>query len=431
MMTKKMKYSIENQTSAHIGYHFPVLDLPVNLIYEVLSRLPLKTIFSCKCVCTTFLKLLEDPYFAEIHLVNASTTTTASLMFQESFGPTRPVSMSMLDLNGTRSTSPRSTDHGHCQGIDHPITKPNLKFCYLTDRMNLVGSCNGLICLYKSAPRRPLYCICNPILGEYTILPHPTPTTPFYSYLQNAGFGLCPKTKQYKVVRLMVSHDPSMAFTSRTIVAEVHTLGTQSWRKIEDAPCPRTGLSFDPFLNGSLHWVTDRQSASDLICSFNLETEKFQQVPPPSHFDLDYLSKISWINVGSLRGCLCLCYIFEGVQFSVWVMKENGFNKCWTNEFCIDFRFFCGLKAEDLYHPIKFMENENEGELCLLCNNVSLLFYSPKKKTFRDLGDFALAKTDVIAHTPSFISLKDAAVVGESLKVKKFKWGKHISTLRF
>ncbi|CAI9303940.1 unnamed protein product [Lactuca saligna] len=43
-------------------------NLPVELMVDILSRLPVKTIIHCKCVSKKWLDLISDSYFANLHL---------------------------------------------------------------------------------------------------------------------------------------------------------------------------------------------------------------------------------------------------------------------------------------------------------------------------------------------------------------------------
>lgn len=426
-VTKKKKSNVDNGT---IGLEFHLLELPMHLIYDILSRVPMKTILHCKCVCKTFFKILTNPYFSKLHLSNAPNTTPI-LIGQDNHGGSGFVSMCMLNLDDTcPSTSSsinactstlgrgHSGNHAQARGHYHSMTRRSVKFGSLSSgKATPIGSCNGLLLLYHTSSQESLYVICNPILGEYTILPNPTHSKPAYTYLNHSDFGYCPENEQYKVIRFMckISFDHSMTSTSER-VAEIHTLGTQSWRSISNAPIPKRDASFDPYLNGTLHWITDSRKVSDLICSFDLHTEQFRVVPPPFRSEADYINKISGMKIGSLRGCLCVTYVFEDVQFVVWVMKDYGAKESWTKQFSIDIYSYCGLRGEDFYHPINFLHN---GDLLFMSKFSSLVSYSPGKRTFKDRKPLEAQWTGkVIAHIPSFLSLKHI-MFGQNLEVKK------------
>ncbi|KAK6143792.1 hypothetical protein DH2020_024140 [Rehmannia glutinosa] len=389
---------------------FPLLELPVPIIHDILSRLPVTTILRCRCVSKSFLKLLKDPYFSKIHLARAPTLTT-TLILQENLG--KSGSLHFVPFNLSESTLPScSSDDQNIQSYDSisglpSLTKLNAELGFVTQRLSLVGSCNGLLCLFfNSSPlERPFYSICNPILGECIKLPRLATVAPFHMYSNHSGFGYCPRMKQYKVISFMylTSFNSFNSIDSKRMVAHVHTLGSDSWRRIENTPCPKLN-SFDPFLNGALHWITDSDRPSELITSFDLEEEKFENVPPPPHFNLRYVNKVSWINIGVLRGCLCICYIYEDVEFVVWVMREYGVKESWTKEFSIDMKFYCKLQVEDLHRPIKFFGN---GDLWFISSSDSLVSFSPQKRTFKELRSIGPWRIEVTAHDLSFVSLKD------------------------
>ncbi|KAL9141165.1 hypothetical protein ABFS82_14G085500 [Erythranthe guttata] len=401
---------------------FPLLDLPLHLVSDILSRLPLTNIIRCTCVCKIFLKLIKDPYFAKLHLARGPALTT-NLILQETVGRLGALYFFTFDLCESTLSSCSSNDQNVCSyskcGL--PILcRINAEFSFRTERVTLIGSCNGLLCLYFDSGDNPFYGICNPILGECTKLPQPTASAPLYTYAKYSGFGYCSRLKQYKVVRFLHLTSVENPMNSKRIVADLHTLGSDSWRRIEDAPCPKRN-SFDPFLNGALHWITNSEKPSELISSFDLEREKFDFVPPPPHFNAAYMRKVSWINIGVLRGNLCICYIYEDAMFEAWVMREYGVKETWRKEFGIDMKFYCKLQVEDLHRPIKFVSN---GDLWFVSSSDSLVSFSPEKRTFRELRSMGPWRPGVTAHDLSFISLNDVFKGGTKLQVKKSRRGR-------
>ncbi|CAI9765276.1 unnamed protein product [Fraxinus pennsylvanica] len=389
------------------GLKLPILELPVHIIVDILSRIPLKDILRCRCVCKTILKLLKDPYFAEVHLARAL-TTTSNLIIREHGSKWGSLYFFTFDLGEAGLSSCCGADwmsHSYLRHL-HPLSRINFDFSFRGRNLAFIGSCNGLLCLYYNSQSKPFYSICNPILQEYTELPDLAASTPSYIYSNLSAFGFCPRTKQYKVIRFLwpTSVDPLTSIQSSGMVADIHTLGSDSWRRIEN-PVWLKQQAFDPFVNGALHWITTSHKPSELISSFDLETEQFRLLPPPPHFSLHYVKNVSWINIGVLRECLCLCYIYEDAQFEAWVMKKYGVKESWTKKFSIDMKLYCNLRVEDLHRPIKFLSN---GDLCFLFASNSLVSFNPKKKTFRELKKMGPWRTEVTAHVLSFISLKDA-----------------------
>ncbi|XP_051145198.1 F-box protein At3g07870-like isoform X2 [Andrographis paniculata] len=401
----------------------PLLDLPYHILYDIFARLPLLNILRCRCVCKTLLGLLKDSYFSTVHLTRAPIVTT-NLILQENVGKWGALHFFTFDLQESALASCSSDNqNGNCyfsHGLP-TLSRTNADFSFRTQRLTLVGSCNGLLCLYFASSPNPFYGICNPLLGECLKLPPVTESAPAYTYANYSGFGYSTKMKQYKVISFMyrTSSDPQLSTVSKQMVANVHTLGSDSWRRIENVPCPERS-SFDPFLNGALHWITNSGKPSELISSFDLENEMFKAIPPPPHFNVQYMKKVVGINIGILRDCMCMCYIYNGVEFEVWVMKEYGVQDSWTKEFSIDLKFYCKLQVDDLRRPIKFFSN---GDLLFISSYDSIVCFSPQKRTFREMRSLGPWLKEVSAHSLSFLSLKEVAGSKKD-KVRNLKVGR-------
>jgi F-box interacting protein len=121
-------------------------------------------------------------------------------------------------------------------------------------RLALVGSCNGLLCLYDLDSMKSLYVV-NPMTSEYVQTP-----PKLYKERRHAGtlvdavhgFGFSPVTNQYKVIRVfekVLSH-PNVHHES---LGEIFTLGTNKWRSIGKTPFPANKEFFGVPLNGAIH----------------------------------------------------------------------------------------------------------------------------------------------------------------------------------
>ncbi|KAH7843715.1 hypothetical protein Vadar_019911 [Vaccinium darrowii] len=60
---RKQRKEIQGHTSATT-----ISELPSHITSDILSRLPLKSIFICKRVCSSFRNLTLDPYFPQLQL---------------------------------------------------------------------------------------------------------------------------------------------------------------------------------------------------------------------------------------------------------------------------------------------------------------------------------------------------------------------------
>ncbi|MFS7921927.1 putative F-box domain-containing protein [Helianthus anomalus] len=128
--------------------------LPDNVMCEVISRLPVKTIIRCKCVCKTWHDLVSDSYFVHLHL---SRSREAALMILTT---SRSGTLKWVEL-GHEAENPCV----HVKWLDLMGCAPVVD-CYQT----LVGSVNGLICSFQfSNEEHQQVAIFNPVLDVGTL----------------------------------------------------------------------------------------------------------------------------------------------------------------------------------------------------------------------------------------------------------------------
>ncbi|KAF9623020.1 hypothetical protein IFM89_036001 [Coptis chinensis] len=218
--------------------------LPEEIVIEILSRLPVKSLSRCKCLCKSLLKLISNHYFVQSHL-EASKYTPRIIFTTVSDQSKERTSLSSLEYDQTTS--------------DHV---PNNYLVSLQGELSIAGSCNGLLCLSEYQTSMVL---CNPATKEYIEVPFDIVEVPAgYMRVTNLGVGHV-HTDQYKVVRIdNYVTDPS--YHNNDIdddlgyyYVHVYTLGTKCWRRIKKQ-C-HSAVPFNlPYLNGALHWGNaDRQ----------------------------------------------------------------------------------------------------------------------------------------------------------------------------
>ncbi|KAH6828458.1 hypothetical protein C2S53_016943 [Perilla frutescens var. hirtella] len=350
--------------------------LTPELMIDIFSRLPIRSIIRCKCVCKSWLELLETCEFVNSHL---SKSATGLAIFQSFiFGgpsPSKPYKFLEFVENSMPVVFNMSFPHEHQQ---------------------IHSSVNGLLFLFDPNIRPRDYFICNPITRDYIKLPRPR-EYPLKCNVQldTFGFGVSKKSGQYKVVGL--------SYTNET-KCEVYTLGTGLWRSIE----PNIPLRYDcdyshaaTFLNGNLHWRGRAlRDDSVWISCFDLETERFTIFSvPPIHGLYPALS--------ALEGCLVFCDNSyeddERKEIVIWFMNKYGDDKSWTKKFII---------TKSWYHfigdlcPIKVFE---DGDILIAedCRS-RVLCYSSKTQTIEatDLAEFCgFDHISVVSYTPSFVPL--------------------------
>ncbi|KAK9285396.1 hypothetical protein L1049_024588 [Liquidambar formosana] len=356
---------------------------------EILSRLPIKTLFDCRRVCKTWRNLLSDPHFAELHVARSPISLLLKTFHM------RPESrmLHLFDLQGANT--------GHLDDrlkLKAEVNIPNFRFA-------LLNSCNGLLCLCEPDYSDNPICVCNPILGEYITLPK----VKVGMRCCGAGFGFSHETNQYKVIRVLARMDA--ASDNKDYEAEIYTLGGGAWRSIGNALFSMwCRSSFNTLVNGALHWLyggCDNPDNIDYIPSFHFGSEEFGAIPAPAEKLMGYL------HLGVLGGCLSICDGTNSDHIDIWIMKNYGVKESWSKDFVIDNLIFERHNL-DFYEPIMIL---NSGEILILFNHDAVVLYSHETKGFDYLDIFGVKSMfEAIAHIPSFVSLRDVAK-GENLKV--------------
>ncbi|KAJ9552152.1 hypothetical protein OSB04_016197 [Centaurea solstitialis] len=276
-------------------------DLPAKLTIDILSRLPVKTVIHCKCVCKKWWNLVLDSSFVNLHLSRSPTSTGFIIHYKPRICD-NPGILKWVEIED-------KVDHRHLH-YDRLLTLDLLNLGPIYTEMRQVGLVNGLICLWEYSYEVDNTYICNPVTREYMILPRQRYQTDGFSGVVY-GFGVSSLTGEYKVVRAFhaktfVQNGVTRAGQPSVLEAEVYTLGTGQWRSLPPVPVTYRLNTLDqfcgPFLNNHCHWiVSDNQDANDdKICTFDLDKETFQLFPSPPKNE----NRFHRQSLGILKGCL-------------------------------------------------------------------------------------------------------------------------------
>jgi F-box interacting protein len=173
----------------------------------------------------------------------------------------------------------------------------------------------------------------NPSIRAFKILP-PLDNKAFSAY--SFGYDHC--IDKYKIVAVsLIVEDETV---EDEIQVSVHTLGTDTWRRIPDFPYSGPYRGYGIFVSGTINWLSfDDVSSSWVIVSLDLEKESYQTLSLPD-FEKDSLPTLE--DLGVLKDCLSI-FVSGDMFFDVWVMKEYGNKKSWTRLYHVPYMEDWGL----------------------------------------------------------------------------------------
>ncbi|KAK1370726.1 hypothetical protein POM88_036818 [Heracleum sosnowskyi] len=253
--------------------------LPEEMITEIFTRLPSKSLGLCKCVSKAWDSFISDPCFVKTHL--AKTSVTKLIVIGQG-------SLFSIHYGNNYKNNPN---------VDGFASRSNFKTSkYFRNIWSKVwGSCNGLVLLENN---RGIRFLLNPSTNKFKRLP------PQYGGPVNRmfGFGYDSSSDDYVVV--CISCHPSVKGDAYVFV---YKLKENRWKKVEFSPYDHTRRKPVPgiFLRGYLHWFAkDVNDPSLLIVAFNIANMEFSRVQLPNE---EYGVVESWIRLPvALAGVSCL-----------------------------------------------------------------------------------------------------------------------------
>ncbi|XAR54781.1 hypothetical protein NMG60_11030078 [Bertholletia excelsa] len=282
--------------------------LPVEILADILSRLPVKPLLQFRCVSPPWRSLIDSPEFVKLHL-NRSIETNTNLWLV-----LRDSNLYGVDFDSLVDTAEAAKLDYHplrCQDYD----------------TELWGSCNGLLCLSNALDTVVLW---NPSTRKSRKLPYASiefQNQARYQKNRVYGFGYDSVSDDYKVVRIVVFK--GMDDDSFHYEVKVYSLKTNLWHRVKEFPhYPNVKRTGGVIAGGALHWVvteTPEFRKGGLIVAFDLSSEEYRLVRQPEYSDMNF-----YMNVESLGGCLTVLCNYYLSRVDIWVMKEYDVKESWT-----------------------------------------------------------------------------------------------------
>ncbi|XP_059430224.1 F-box protein At5g49610-like [Corylus avellana] len=357
-------------------------EFPSDILFDIFSRLPIKTLLRFKCVSPLWCTIIDDPYLARLHRLQCVEKPKVLVL-----EPTRKPAVPVF----------REDRSGILRFVSRKLNAYSLESC-----------CNGLLCftrIFVNCNHSPLFLV-NLQRQQVVELPRPpcigTPWPPVHTSDSDCkcsyGLGFDCATNTYKIVVVFFSGNPGQ---DGNLCAQVYTLGGRgsSWRPVKGPPncsfydkpeCERGFYEMPVYARGALHWLVKPQGYNlpwlfkppgyndvpshefqrDLIniVYFDVGKEEFGLISPPrsrtgTPFHL--------VDLGGDLAVVIIKYHFWLIQ--IWVMKEYDQKKEWVQEYKIYLD-----QVNSILPSIRVMGLFEDGEILVTVNWKSFLFYNPK-----------------------------------------------------
>ncbi|PNX94077.1 F-box protein [Trifolium pratense] len=249
--------------------------VPDDLTMYVLSRLPVKSVLRFSCLSKSYNSLVSDPTFVKLHLDRSSKNADLTHVYTANNRSATFTVFRLLENSWIITNLP----------YDPYYQLRDPKDCHY-----VVGSCNGLLCLYGNSYmyRKTWLRIWNP--ATKTISEKlGSRYDDFFGIPINMTFGYDYSRDTYKVVY----------FVPNRSNVRVFSLNENVWRNTQDSPeeAPHDHAMDLVYLSGSVNWLAIRHSSARVynrdnitieqfvIISFDMSTETHAKLLPPQGFN--------------------------------------------------------------------------------------------------------------------------------------------------
>lgn len=412
----------------------PAAELKDDILEEILSWVPAKSVLRWKSVCKPWHRMVDKPMFARIHFSRA---TVCPLLISGGKSVCRSCRImhlvegrSFFDLNSATPNSKLISrfDVRTRAAAEEPS---KVKDVFLGLNTN-ASSCEGLLC-WTAFDQNHGDCIVvsNPITSEYVSLSSsPMDEDEIYAFV---GMGYSRVTKRFELLRMAARADDDEE--DPLWWPEIRTVGSDAcWRRAGGGTSQmvlcRT-ISQVVYVNGGIYWSYDGDS---VICSYDFDKAMFKVVALPkmslSMLEINSISSKS-MSLGALDGKLCASLVCPGDgHVELFVLDSNSNSRSgfkWKKLYDIEtkttfWEHMGVLWPRGQYKAIKYL---SQGEILMHDWRGKFVIYNPftKEETHvcvledsrleEDLRSDGVEYLQVVSHVPRLVGLKEALNVGE------------------
>ncbi|KAK4279089.1 hypothetical protein QN277_016844 [Acacia crassicarpa] len=376
------------------------LDRLKDVVPDILSRLPVKSLRRFACVNKSWYNLIKSPDFISKHLHTFNNRKNSADPINLLVNRMRPATFGTSGIHQKAFVSLLSLN---------PINK-NASLSLLdliynhneVSHLEIFGPCNGLYYFHSDTNL-----IVNPSMREFIVLPNipAPPDTNTYSLKHHTGFGFDPNTNDYKVIMIMDTwrrHETGRPIRLPWRI-EIYSLNSHCWRNV-DCTLPSVPIGswswIDAFVRGAFHWWAF-EDKDCMVHAFDMQNERFQTFRLPNvqssdeDEDEDYYG-----TVAKFRESLAVIIKpMRGAEdfFDLWVMEDYSDDASWTKDSIIG-------PIVRANQPLAFLEEKNlfvvEDE------NKSTVFYDLQTKEIMHTEFHGEEALQAVVYMESLISLR-------------------------
>lgn len=324
------------------------------ILFQILPRLPAKSLMRFKCVCKTWSSFIRDPFFVRAHrnMHNSQNNHTTHLLLTDGGSmrkpekPKRLFSMQLINQGGMICSTPPLL-------LSHNLELPSSSFTFCCRAkaslisINSVDQLNDLI----PAVRPDRVHIFNPCTREFIALPvseYDSALVSISDAYNTYDIGFSTLTDVYKVleIHVILPAESESPREDASFMFKIFTLGTTtSWRDVQQETDVFDDLALDSLLfdesvciHGAMHWIQRTIKEKSIVLVFDFGEERFRVIPCPEDYICD--DSFYW-GIVEVNGCLAVytkdlwnervmeLRILKDYQNQVWVKESIIFPDKW------------------------------------------------------------------------------------------------------
>ncbi|XP_074287718.1 F-box/kelch-repeat protein At3g23880-like [Silene latifolia] len=332
--------------------------LPDHLILEnILPRLPVRSLFRFKSVCKDWLYAISRHDFAKSHLRYSSH---------------RPHNFLLLANDSERYNYVFNLlSYDEIQHDLKPVILPlDIDNNGVGGVIDIVGSCDGLVCLYRELNQHRTFYLWNPAIRQSQEIDQIVELEEIEPFMFTAayGFGHGSYTDDYKIIAIFTSYNNDL-----NTHLYVYSSLSGKWRRIacvlDNCRVSTIGIHKGVLIDSTVYWPLrirdqgNQENQENRIVGFNLRDEKFVVHPW-----MGWLLQESESNLPlfGIQGCLSLCRYIDNTCFDVWTLKDRNDWNSWEKLFYVnagyvDFIHF-SKNGKCLVHHLKELKVVDQGQ---------------------------------------------------------------------